>query len=316
MAARASFTEARRARHDRPGVPPRRWVPAALGMTWGHACLVAAGYSLAPAATVSGTPDVLPWVRLLEWTLMLPLTLSMVMVHRTSAPLETLTSEGIPLQALALPALAGWSLAVVGARLWRHRRGVPVRVILAASLMASGLSGVSAARAIADERTAERIFMRMVAADSAPWEEPASRSAARMLVTRYPDSRWASEGWRVVATDAELREDLPEALGAWRSFEACFDPAAAAGRAFGALNTARILESIAPADVVAAHYLRALRTIERGNGTAQSWIAPESARGLAKAARRDGLHATAEYWAARASVHEGHCWITERGGAR
>jgi hypothetical protein len=281
-------------------------MPAVLGMTWGHACLVAAGYTVAPPASWAEAPDGLPWLRLLEWTLMLPLTLSMVMVHRTSAPLETLTSEGIPLQALALPALAGWSLATLGARMWRYRRGVPVRVLLAASLLAGGLSGVSAARAIADERAAERIFMRMVAADTDPWKEPASRSAARMLVTRYPDSRWASEGWRVVATDAELREDLPEALGAWRSFEACFDHAATTGRAFGALNTARILESRAPADVVAAHYLRALRTIERGDGTAQSWIAPESARGLAKASRQDGLHATAEYWTARANAHEEH----------
>jgi hypothetical protein len=279
-------------------------MPAVLGMTWGHACLVAAGYTVAPLASGVWAPNVLPWLRLFEWTLMLPFTLSMVLVHRTSVPLETLTSEGIPLQALALPALAGWSLATLGARLWQHRRGVPVRMLLAASLMAGALSGVSTARAIADERAAERIFMRMVAADTAPWEEPASRSAARMLVARYPDSRWASEGWRVVATDAEQRKDLPEALGAWRSFEACFDHAAAAGRAFGALNRARILESNAPADVVAAHYLRALRTIERSDGAAQSWIAPESARGLAKATRRDGLYATAEYWAARANAHE------------
>jgi hypothetical protein len=279
-------------------------MPAVLGMTWGHACLVAAGCTVAPTATLSGTSDVLPWLRLLEWTLMLPLTLSMVMVHRTSAPLETLASEGIPLQALALPALVGWSLATLGARLWRYQRGVLVRTILAASLMAGALSGVSSARAIADERAAERIFVRMVAADTAPWDEPAARSAARMLVARYPDSRWASEGWRVVATDAVQREDLPEALEAWRSFEACFDHAEAPARAFGALNRARILESIAPADVVAAHYLRALRTIERGDGTAQSWIAPESARGLAEAAQRDGLHATAGYWAARANAHE------------
>jgi hypothetical protein len=277
---------------------------AATGVLWGHACVFAAVSTVVPLVSRAQTATAPPWLRVLEWTLMLPLSLSLALAERTLSPLEALASQGIAWPTLALPALTGSALVMLGDVLWRHRYGVAARTVLAAFLITSALSGVAAARTAADEGAAEQVFMRMTADDPAPWDEPASRSAARTLVARYPESRWASEAWRVIAIDAEQRDQPNEALEAWRSFETCFDDATASGRAVGALARARILELNGPPDVVAAHYLRALRTMERGDGTAQPWIAPESARGLARVARRSGLHATAGYWTARVHAHD------------
>lgn len=242
---------------------------------------------------------------------MLPLSASVAVVHRTTTPLATMLADGIPVPAIPLPALTGWALALLCAALWRHRAHTLARVGLSTMALALCFSGVSSANAIAGERAAERLFLRMVATDAAPWNEPASRSAARTLVRRHPESRWASEAWRVVATDAELRGDLPEALDAWESFGACFGDTAIPGRALASLNVARILEKSAPADLAAMYYLRALRTLGRSNWSAQPWIAAECARGLERTSRREGLYATADYWAARARTNERHQWITE-----
>lgn len=281
-----------------------RWAPTFIGIAWGHACLVATAWIASSAGVWAGDPAALASLRALEWTFMLPLSASVAAVHRTTSPLAMFVSDGMPVHALPLPALAGCVLALACAALWRQRTHALARVCLLAMALALCHSGVSSAHAITTERAAERLFLRMVAADTAPWEEPASRSAARTLVLRHPGSRWASEAWRVVATDAELRGDLSEALAAWESFGACFGDTAMPGRALASLNVAQILERRTPADLAAAHYLRALQTLGRGNGSAQPWIAAASARGLERISRRAGLYATADYWAARARANE------------
>lgn len=169
-------------------------------------------------------------------------------------------------------------------------------------LVAGCVSGALSARTMSEEHSADRLFLRMVATDAPPWEDPGSRSAARTLVARHPESHWASEAWRVIAIDAEKRGDVPGAVAAWQALGECFSDTAAPGRALAALCVARLLEQSAPADVAATHYLRAHRSIGTGNEGVQAWIAPESARGLVRVSRREGLYATASYWEHRSNL--------------
>ncbi|MFU8890312.1 MAG: hypothetical protein ACNA76_01445 [Anaerosomatales bacterium] len=299
MAAKASCTEAVREHGSRRGSATARWTRAFAGIAWGHACLIAAS-TLVPAEGIRAGAELgSPALRVLEWTLLLPLSLSVAVVHGSASPLDAMASEGLPLAALPLPALAGWAIVALVTALLATRRRAAARAVLALVLLAGCVSGVASARIAASERAAEQLFLRMVATDSRPWEDPGSRSAARTLVARHPDSRWASEAWRVIAIDAEQRGDVSGALAGWRAFAECFGDTAAPGPAFAALSVARLLEQSAPADISATHYLRAHRSIGAGEESVQAWIAPESARGLVRVSRREGLYATAWYWERR-----------------
>ena len=301
MAARASSTEPAR---DRASAPTR-WLAATFGTAWGHASLAAAGWIAQVAAPVMDTPAGSTSLRLLEWSVLLPLSLGAAATHATTRPLATLLGEGLPVPALVLPAVAGCAIALAGSYALRSSGGRRVvRTCLLTAVLISILSGASLSRALADDRAAERLFLRMVAADSAPWEEPTSRSAARTLVGRHPDSRWASEGWRVVATDAELRGEPAEAVEHWKAFGACFGEEAVPGRALAEFNVARLLEERAPADVAAAHYRQAFRTVGETGATSQLWIGVESSRALETLSRDQGLYAIANRWATHARMYE------------
>ncbi|MDT8434731.1 MAG: hypothetical protein RQ731_08260 [Anaerosomatales bacterium] len=305
MAARASSTSAAAERPSGSARTAGRGRRAAIGIAWGQACLFAAS-TLVPAQGIRAGAELgSPALRVLEWTLLLPLSLSVAAVYRTANTTEALAAHGLPQTALPLPALAGWTLVAFFAALLASRGQMVARAALAIAVVAGCVAAGVHVPATAEARDAEQIFLRMVKTDLNPWDDPVSRSAARALATRYPDSRWASEAWRVIAIDAERRDSVSEALAAWQSFGECFDNTSAPGRSLAALNSARLLERSAPADVAAAHYARALRSIGTGEDAVQAWIAPEAAGSLARLSQRSGLYATAAYWQRRTQPDPG-----------
>lgn len=301
MAARASSTEAV-ARPRARLAAPAGWVPAALGIGWGHATLVGldAVSPLFAVATRGGVST--PWpFAVLQWTLALPLTAAGAFVFGSADPLAELVAAGLPPLAMALPAVVGWSVVTLGTRAARIRTlRVPLLVALALITAAAGASLMAATTIVARERAAERLFLEMANTDEPPWSVAASRAAARVLVGDFAGTRWTSEGWRVIANDAEARGDPGAAARAWRAFGESFPDEAVPGRAVALLSLARAVDGRAPDDVAATHYLDARRTLARAGPHVQTWIAAEAAEALERLALRQGLHATANYWATRA----------------
>jgi len=305
MAARASCTDGAAARCTQRRLS---WPRCALGIAWGHASLVALALA-APALTQGwGGPAGRLAARLIAWSALAPASLTVAFVTHTAEPFSALARTGLPSYALPLPALLGaagtWCWCAV-TRTGGARRRL-ARVLLACGLVAAVLAGAVLLDAAVKERRGEKLFMSMVAGDDPPWQLPAARARARELATRYPQTRWASEAWRVLALDAERRGSQEDAAQAWRSFEECFADEDLPGRALAALGIARALDGQVPSDETAAHYLAARHRIARAAPDTQSWIAVQAANELARLARQGSLYATASYWESRASLCDEH----------
>lgn len=172
-------------------------------------------------------------------------------------------------------------------------------ILLALVLVALVAAGAVYAR---HERSdaADRLYLRMVATDDEPWRVPASRVAARAIAERHPDSRWASEAWRVIALDAESRCDTPTAVAAWGSFVEFFSEARGPGIAYGQLSVARLHEADGEMRAADRHYRAALRSIASVENRMQTWIAIDAARSVARIRRGDGEWAETIAWEVRA----------------
>jgi hypothetical protein len=291
------------------------WGPPALGILWGHASL--AGLSvIEPLIAVPGGGIIDRWVLpALAWTLLLPLSLTGALALGSAEPLSTVAHSGLPAHLLPAPALVGLVLVTVATRLL-HRSALRrlAQLGLGLAVVVSGVSAAVVWATLSQERAGERLFLRMVATDARPWEVPASRAAARTLVERYPRTRWASEAWRVLASDAESRGAWHEAADGWQEFGRCFGDQAVPGRALASFNVARLLEGRAPDEVVSAHYLDARRALARAGPEAQPWIAGQTARGLARLALQEGLYATSGYWGSRVEIGGVHEAFRTEGG--
>jgi hypothetical protein len=208
------------------------WGPPALGLVWGHASL--AGLTVIESLlSVPGGGAIDRWaLSALSWTLLLPLSVTGALALQSAEPLRAVAHSGLPAHLLPVPALVGLALVTRLVRLV-HRsafRGV-AQLGLGLAIVVSGVSAATVWSALSQERAGERLFLRMVATDARPWEVPASRSVARTLVTRYPRTRWASEAWRVLASDAEVRGAWREAAeGGWSSVGASRIRPSPAGR--------------------------------------------------------------------------------------
>ena len=302
MAARASCTEAvRRVRLPVAG-RVRRWGPATLGIAWGHAS-AAVALRIAAAATPLGSAPPDHWsVAVLAWTLLLPFSLTFGPVLQSHSPLHAASVHGVPAIALPLPALTGCALVWGAGIALRKRLARPLVIACATGAVLTGsAAGLSLGSTLAGEYAAEQHFLEIVAAGTVPWSEPASLAAAHALVERHPESRWASEAWRVLAAEAELRRAIPEAIDAWRSFDGCFGSRPVPGRAFAALSIARLLDGTAPADVAADQYHAAYVLLRDGGAGSQTWVLAEAAAGLERLSHTQGRYSTARRWAARAS---------------
>ena len=292
------------------------WGPPALGLIWGHASL--AGLAVIESLlAVPGGEAIDRWaLSALAWTLLLPLSVTAALANQSAEPLSAVVHAGLPAHLLPVPAVVGLGLVTVSMRLLRRSafRGL-VQLGLGLAIVVSGVSADAVWAAVSHERAGERLFLRMVATDARPWEVPASRSMARTLVARYPRTRWASEAWRVLASDAEVRGAWREAADGWQEFGRCFgDDQAVPGRALASFNVARLLEGRAPGEIVSGHYLDARRALARAGPQTQPWIAGQAARGLARLALQEGLYATAGYWGSRCEIGEGHGAFRTEGG--
>ncbi len=277
-------------------------------MAWGHAALGA--LVLATSALEPGWGG---WagsraIGLLAWSALLPASIGVALATLTDDPLAAVRGSGLPWYALPAPALVGAALLLGWATL--ARRGSLCRRVaragLACAVLTAILSGVGVLGAAARERSAERLFLRMTSGDDPPWQVPAARATARELAGRYPETRWASEAWRVLALDAELRGAPADAARAWRGFERCFADYELPGRALAALGLARALDGRVPADELTARYLAARHGIARAGPDTQSWIALRAAVDLARLARQGSLYATASYWESRTTAPDEH----------
>ncbi len=161
-------------------------------------------------------------------------------------------------------------------------------------------AATSAYHAKQDSSAADRLFARMVATDELPWNVRTSRIAARTLVESYPESRWASEAWRVIALDAESRCDTGTASAAWESFAGAFEDGQAPGAAFGHYNLGRLKESGGDARGAEGHFRTAIRVIGSHESGVQTWIAADSARSIARIKRRACQWAETNAWKMRA----------------
>lgn len=298
MAARASCTERvldvlRRAIASVPS-----WGLSAAGIAWGHAALVAA--TAIPAATPGiARIDHLStaWLLAFEWTALLPLAITMAVVAGATGTLAGVSEHGLPLYALPLPALTGSALVVFTARLIRTPQTRPTVLPLLAALVATALFSTGAVSvSLVREHAAAQLFLEAVSTGEDPWRVASSRAAARTLVRRYPETVWASEAWRIIAIDAEVRGSRHEEAQAWRGFLASFEPYESAGRAVAALNLGRLTDG-EPYDVAIGHYLSARHAVALSGPGVQRWIASQAARELERLALREGLYATAHYWA-------------------
>jgi hypothetical protein len=249
------------------------------------------------------------------WTSLLPLSLTGVLALKSAEPLSAVVHSGLPAHMLPAPALVGLALVTVSARLLQSQSLRRVtRLGLGLVIVVSSISTGALWATLSQERAAERLFLRMVATDAPPWEVPASRSAARTLVARYPRTRWASEAWRVLASDAEARGSWREAADGWQEFGRCFGDRAVPGHALASFNIARLLEGRAPDEVVNGHLLDARRALARAGPQVQTWIAEAAARELARLALQEGLHATAGYWGSRVGIGEAYRTYEAEGG--
>jgi hypothetical protein len=191
----------------------------------------------------------------------------------------------------------------------RRNGAVVVLAIVIASAAAGAGLGVRHERAARSQRA----FFALLADAPVAHRSPATVSAARAFVERYPDSRWVGEALRIVAMNAWDERRYADAEAVWRRFEESFDDPALPGVAYAELSRGMCDERLGMSKDAARHFRAAIDVIRARRDGIQGWIATSAAQRLATIEQQEGMLATAEDWKRKAQAFSDAYPIESRG---